>query len=113
MSATEKRLYWLGSSLEALRAFPEDARRSAGHQLRRVGQGLEPHDWKSMASVGAGVYEIRIHGVSEYRVLYVGKFADGVYVLHAFEKDTRQTRKADIQLAKKRFQDLKRLRQKR
>jgi len=57
--------------------------------------------WKAMASVGPGVMEIRIHETGEYRVLYVARFAEGVYVLHAFEKRTRQTRKGDIDLARR------------
>ena len=69
-------------------------------------QGLEPSDWKPMPTVGTGVYEIRVHAGTEYRVFYVAKFAEGVYVLHAFEKRTRQTRRADIDVARKRLSDL-------
>ena len=87
----EKPISWLGSSLENLRAFPEDARRSAGYQLARVQQGLEPSDWKPMATVGMGVMEIRVHTRLEHRVFYVAKFEEAVYVLHAFEKRTRRT----------------------
>ena len=75
----EKPISWLGSSLENLRAFPDDARRSAGYQLGRVQQGLEPSDWKPMATVGTGVMEIRVHTRLEHRVFYVAKFEEGVY----------------------------------
>jgi len=51
--------------------------------------------------VGPGVREIRVHIDGEYRVFYVAKFAEAVYILHAFEKRTRRTRQADIELAKK------------
>ncbi|MFL5582544.1 MAG: XRE family transcriptional regulator [Gemmatimonadaceae bacterium] len=81
-----KALYWLGSSLEDTRDFPEDARRIAGHQLHLVQLGLQPDDWKPMPSVGAGVYELRVHTEVEHRVFYIAKYAEGVYVLHAFEK---------------------------
>jgi len=64
-----------------------------------------------MRTVGSGVYEIRVHAGAEHRVFYIAKFAEGVYVLHAFEKRTRQTRRADIELAKQRLKDLKQLRQ--
>jgi len=74
--------------------------------LDLVQQGLEPSDWKPMPTVGTGVYEIRVHAGTEYRVFYVAKFAEGVYVLHAFEKRTRQTRQADIDLARKQLSDL-------
>ena len=95
-----KPLFWVGGALARLRGFPAAARREAGHQLYQVQLGLEPSDWKPMPSVGPGVIEIRVHEAGEFRVLYVAKFAEGVYVLHAFEKRTRQTRKADIEVAR-------------
>lgn len=51
-----------------------------------------PHDWKPMGAVGPGVNEIRVHTGREHRVFYVAKFADAVYVLHAFEKKGQRTR---------------------
>ena len=52
---------------------------------------------KPIKEVVAGVREIRIHVLGEWRVLYVAKFAESVYVLHAFEKKTQKTRKEDIE----------------
>lgn len=63
-----------------------------------------------MSSIGLGVKEIRIHAENEYRVIYVAKFAEAVYVLHAFTKRTQQTSKRDIDLATQRYQDLGKLR---
>jgi phage-related protein len=54
-----------------------------------------------MRSVGPGVIEIRVHAAGEYRVFYVARFAEAVYVLHTFEKRTRQTRQADIELGRR------------
>jgi phage-related protein len=68
----------VGSALDDLRDFPEDARREAGHQLHLVQLGLVPDDWKPMPAVAAGVYEIRIHTALQHRVFYVAKFSDGV-----------------------------------
>jgi hypothetical protein len=68
---TEKTILWLGSSRSDLQAFPQDARRLAGFQLRLIQQGLEPFDWKPMASIGPGVREIRIHTAVEHRICYV------------------------------------------
>jgi phage-related protein len=96
-----KALIWVGTSLQRVRAFPEAPRRQAGHQLHRVQLGLEPSDWKPMRSVGPGVAEIRLHEEGEYRVLYVAKFWDAIYVLHAFPKKTQQTRQADIEMARR------------
>ena len=106
----DKALQWVASSRSDVRAFPRDARRLAGVQLRRVQQGLEPFDWKPMAAVGPGVREIRVHTALEHRLLYVAKFAETVYVLHAFEKRTRRTPKRDVDLARQRFRELLALR---
>ena len=110
---SDKALRWVGTSLEDLSAFPEVARREAGYQLRRVQQGLLPDDWKPMPTVGPGVYEIRIHSTVEHRIFYIAKFAEAMYVLHAFEKRTRQTRQADIDLARKRLADVTKSRRER
>lgn len=102
----DKRVFWLGSSRADLREFPSLARWIAGFQLRRVQQGLEPNDWKPMAAIGPGVREIRIRAGLEHRVFYVTAFAEGVYVLHAFEKRTRTTAKRDLDLARGRYRAL-------
>lgn len=102
----EKPLAWLGASLDNVREFPEDARREAGYQLGRLQQGLLPVDWKPMTTVGPGVMEIRVHTRLEHRLFYVAKFDEAVYVIHAFEKRTRQTAAHDIALARKRLADL-------
>lgn len=102
-----KHVEFRGSALDDLRAFPISARREAGHQIDLVQQGGEPENWKSMTTVGQGVREIRIRDeVGAYRVIYVAKFADAVYVLHCFQKKTQKTSKADIDLAAKRYRDL-------
>jgi len=101
-----KPLYFVGSALEDLRDFPRAPRRNAGYQLDRVQFGLEPSDWKPMPTVGRGVREIRIHHEGQYRVIYVAKFDDAVYVLHAFQKKTQKTRKQDIEIARRRFQEI-------
>ncbi len=60
-----------------------------------------------MASAGSGVREIRVWDESgAYRVLYVAKLEDAVYVLHCFQKKIQATRKRDIDLAQKRYQEL-------
>jgi phage-related protein len=106
----DKPLHWVGSALDDLRQFPDEARRLAGYELRLIQAGLMPTDWKPMTSVGAGVYELRIHTATEHRVFYVAKFEEAVYVLHAFEKRTRQTRQADIDLASARLREVLRRR---
>lgn len=101
-----KTLQFVGSSLDDLRDFPEEARRAAGFELDAIQRGLMPSDFKPLLTVGTGAYEIRIHVLGEWRVVYVAKFDDAVYVLHAFQKKTQKTSKKDIDLAAKRYQQL-------
>ena len=102
-----KDVRFVGSSLDDLKNFPAGARREAGFELSNVQSGLQPSDWKPMSTVGAGAGGIRIKDEAGiYRVVYVAKFEDAVYVLHAFEKKTQKTRKGDIALAKARYKAL-------
>lgn len=102
-----KPLRFAGTSEDDIRGFPDKARRAAGYQLQRVQEGERPDDWKPMVSVGAGAEEIRVRDrAGAFRVIFVAKFEEAVYVLHCFQKKTRQTPKADIGLAKTRYEDL-------
>ena len=102
-----KPLTFLGDSLKCLRAFPDDAKQDAGYQLDKVQQGQQPDDFKPMPSIGKGVEELRIwdeHGT--FRVIYLARLPNAVYVLHAFQKKTQATEQKDIKLATKRYNDL-------
>ena len=102
-----KPIEFRGSSLDDLRAFPLTVRREAGHQLDQVQNGQEPDDWKPMKTIGAGVREIRIREeAGAFRVVYLAKLADAVYILHCFQKKTEQTSERDIDLARKRYKEL-------
>ena len=75
--------------------------------LIRSSTERDPDDWKPMNTVGRGVREIRIRDAAgAFRVLYVAKFDDAVYVLHCFQKKTQKTSKADLNLAAQRYRDL-------
>jgi phage-related protein len=101
-----KPLVWLEGARRDIRAFPADARRRSGFQLRKVQQGLDPDDWKPMTIVGPGVREIRIQTELAHRVCYIALFEEAVYVLHAFEKKARKTPAHDVQLARDRYRAL-------
>jgi phage-related protein len=102
-----KGLLFCGSSLDDLRKFPALVMREAGYQLDKVQDGREPTDWKPMPTIGDGVKEIRIRDeAGAFRVIYLAKLANAVYVLHCFQKKTQATSQQDIQLARKRFKDL-------
>jgi phage-related protein len=104
-----KDIAWVGSSREDLvKLFPEDMRRKAGQQLRKLQFGEDPDDAKPMPRVGAGAFEIRLTDAAGwYRMIYVAKFEKAVYVLHSFRKKSNATPKADIDLAESRYRDAK------
>lgn len=103
-----KPVRWLGDSLKRVRAFEDEAKHHLGVELSRVQYGREPIDWKPMLSVGPGVREIRVRVDGAYRLVYVAKFGEAVYVLHAFRKKSPKTSRLDIELARIRYKTLER-----
>jgi len=103
-----KKLIWMGSSREDLRAFPGEARRQMGYQLEHVQEGVDPNDWKPMSIVGSGVREIRIRESSgAFRCIYLATRPEGIYVLHCFRKKSRNTSQQDLDLAESRFKAIR------
>ena len=88
-------------------SFPQQAKRRAGYELRKLQAGLAAQDTKQMSSIGPGVEELRIWVAGgTFRVIYVARFAAAVYVLHAFEKKTQTTAKSHLQLARERYKEV-------
>jgi phage-related protein len=81
-------LFWVGSSLDDLRGFPESVRRVVGFALRRAQDGGKHVSAKPLRGFGgAGVLEIaEDDSGNTYRGAYTVRFAGAVYVLHAFQK---------------------------
>jgi phage-related protein len=99
-----KPVRFVGSARDDLAAFPVAVRARVGHDLFMVQVGRDPENWKPMSSIGPGTCEIRVRDASgAYRLIYVAKFADAVYVLHAFQKKTPKTARADLDLAMQRY----------
>jgi phage-related protein len=104
-----KEIIWMGSSKADLKAFPAAVMDDMGHQLFLVQCGLEPDDWKPLATIGTGVREIRVKDTRGiFRTVYLATRSDAVYVLHCFQEKTQQTAQRDIELARKRLQDVSR-----
>ncbi len=100
----EKEIRWVGSSYSDLRDYLESPRRDAGYQLGKIQSGLTPDDWKPFDAVGAGTREIRVKDEDGiYRVMYVAKFDEAIYVLHCFQKKTQTTSKQDKAIAAARY----------
>ena len=102
-----KPVRFLGDSLRQLREFPESARHDAGYQLDKLQHGEQPDDFKPMSTIGKGVEEIRISDESgAYRVIYLARRTEAVYVLHAFEKKTQATSRRDLETARQRLSQI-------
>ena len=59
-----------------------------------------------MPSVGSGVYELRVRAGGAFRILYLTKFDEGIYVLHAFEKRTSKTSRRDLAIGLQRYREV-------
>jgi len=109
MQAHTKPVEFLGSSLSELRDFPLPIRRQAGYQIDKLQHGEEPDDWKPIKTIGACVQEIRLQDeAGAFRVVYIAKLKDAIYVFHCFKKKTQRTAAHDIALASKRYNELMR-----
>lgn len=108
---SDKPIKWVGTAKEDLSEFPDSARRIAGFELRTVQQGDSPADFKPMTIIGKGVREIRIRSENAYRIFYVARFEEAIYVLHAFQKKTQKTSRSDIELGQQRYKQVLQQRQ--
>lgn len=103
----QKPVLWMGSTYKDLLAFPDAVRKKAGFQIHRLQFGLEPEDWKSMPEIGPGICEIRINdSAGVYRLMYVARLENAIYVLHCFHKKTQRTTQHDKAVARARYQAL-------
>jgi phage-related protein len=106
---TLRPLVWMGDSRKNIRQFPEDVQKSVGYALQLVQAGETPMEAKPFKGVGSGVYEIiKRYDTDIYRAVYAVKIGDKVYVLHAFQKKSKQgikTPQTDIDLIKQRYKD--------
>jgi len=103
-----KSIVWIGSSRRDLKAFPAEVRDVMGYALYQAQIGSKAPSAKPLTGFGgAGVLEIvEDFQTNTYRAVYTVKFAERVYVLHAFQKKSKKgiaTPKADVDLIKKRL----------
>jgi phage-related protein len=107
MASGEKPLFWVGSSLVDLLAFPEEVKDDMGAALSVAQFGGKHPSAKPWKGLGAGVFEIvEDHRGDAYRIIYVVKFAEALYVLHAFQKKSPsgiKTRRRGVELIRERL----------
>jgi len=102
---------FLGSAQRDIERLPGSEHDRLFAELDRVRRGLEPRHWKPMSTVGSGVREIRVSTGRAFRAMYVTSFGDAVYVLHVFEKKSQKTAIRDIEVARARLAQLRRLKE--
>ena len=101
---TRKPVLWVGSTLDDFNEFPRDMKRELGFDLDLVQKGDTPRDFKAMHNLGSGVMEIRQRDeTGAYRLVYIAKFTDAIYCLHAFQKKTQRTAPKDVEIIKARY----------
>lgn len=100
---------WEGDSLDVLKTWPADIRVDFGHSLREMQAGRSATlDVRPMTSIGSGVFELKTEDDKTwYRLIYLARIDDVIYVLDCFEKDTRKTEKKDIHTASARLAQVK------
>src|SRR5579872_2220670 len=103
-----KDIIYYANAQKDIEAFPNKAKQRIARLLDMLVEELElsPNDFKYMPTVGMGVYELRVKADKHYRVFYVAKFENAIYVLHAFAKKTQQTSTKDIDKGKERYKAL-------
>jgi phage-related protein len=103
-------IFWPEKLAEEIKEdWPVEMRKAGGFQLGRVQQGLEPNNYRPMPSIGAGVKEIKLQDEdkSQYRIIFIAKFEEAIYVFHVItKKKTQRTSQFDIDLAKKRLSEI-------
>lgn len=99
---------WEGDSREALQNFPAAVRQNLGFQLWQLQQGQRPSDYRPLPSIGTGVFELRDQDErSWYRVIYLSRIEGVIYVLHCFEKKSRQMPRRDFEKARQTLKNVK------
>jgi len=103
-----KSIVWIGSARKDLKAFPDEVREVMGYALYEAQLGRKAHSAKPLSGFGGTsvLQVVEDHQTDTYRAVYTVKFDDRVYVLHAFQKKSKNgvaTPKPDIDLIKKRL----------
>ena len=102
-----KPVIWLGDSLRELKAFPAGVQDEMGYAIYLAQRGGKHVAAKPLKGLGPGVLEVvSDHRGDTFRSVYTVRFADRVFVLHAFQKKSKSgiaTPKTDVELIRQRL----------
>jgi len=109
-----KPLEWIASSKKDLKKFPDDVQRVMGYGLLQAQEGEKNKNAKILKGFGsADVLEIIDEDLSgTYRAVYTVRYKEIVFVLHVFQKKSKQgikTPQEDIELVKSRLKQAQEL----
>lgn len=105
--AQRKPIVFCGATLKTIRELPRAVQDDLGHRVDLVQQGFTPQGCTPVKRVGPGTMELRIwNDDGTYRVLYVAKFEEAVYILHTFKKTTEKISQVDIDIAKENYKEI-------
>lgn len=108
--SADKAAYFVADTQEVIRSFPAEVRRLFGYEIMRLQRGMKPNHFRPMTKVlGSGVGELKVKSRGEYRAFYAVNLGESVYVISAFRKKTQKTPKKEIDKAKARLADLKKV----
>lgn len=101
-------IVWEGDSRQVVLTFPDTVRQNLGFQLWKLQIGERPKDYRPLPSVGSGAFELRDQDERAwYRVVYLSRINDVIYVLHCFEKKSREMSRRDFEKARQRLKAVK------
>jgi phage-related protein len=111
MVRNSRTISWVKAALKDFLEFLKDAQDKAATALTFVAEGAKPDIAKPLAGLGSGVWEFVIKARGDaYRVVYALQIGEDIWVVHAFQKKSKQgiaTPKPEIDLVKERIKRLK------
>jgi len=98
---------WEGDSLDVLRSFPTGIKKGLGKEIQRLQEGEQPRNSRPMKSIGKGVFELRqMDANGWYRVIYLRKIGNRLFMLHSFVKKSAKTSQKDLNIANNRLKQV-------
>lgn len=115
MDGPARETKWIGSSLKTMRAFPDQVRRSIGLVLRKLQNGETDPSVKALAGLkefrGSSILQIsEAFDGDAYRAVVTVAHEEAIYVLHVFQKKSKQgakTPRHEIDVILKRLQTVR------
>ena len=102
----------MGRSKEDLLDLPDDVVDDFGYLLGEIQLGRDI-PCAAMSSIGSGAMEIWVDTGDTFRIFYVAKFPEALYVLHCFQKKSKKgiaTPKRDLEMGESRYKEMQKFR---